>query len=470
MNDHRHNHSQNSAEMKQEQQGHQALSQEAEALKSMLDQLKSGASPESLTERFSQVFADKPASAISDAEQELMSQGVSSCDLAGLCDVHAQAVSGGTMGDHLNQVEFYPPHPLAYFQLDGQGLIDRFRETIRPCIHGGLPTEQLPENLKAFAEAVEQHFSLKENVLFAYLDKHGVSGPTKVMWSADDEIRADLKRAVDVAFAHTPVDVRGVVSIMHHTFGSIREQLTKEQAILIPLVAEHLTDQEIQAAGEDMRALGYNFENARPWVAPAAAPAAAGHAASGAVGALTAEAPVAGASAAGTAAAGTAAAVGGAASLSATAVPASAAPAVAVPEFELSFPTGRLSSSEIMLLLNNAGVEITYVDANDEFKYFNQAEEMYFVRTKSALGNSVYDCHPQPVQQYVKRIISKLRSGESDAERLIAYKKGRKFLVTYRAIRNAYGIYLGCMETCLDLEHMRDYEKLAEETTAHMHD
>lgn len=470
MNNCSHDSQNNSSEMNQRNGDQQNLSQEAQAIKSILDQLKSGASPESLTERFSQVFADKPATAISDAEQELMKQGVSSCDLAGLCDVHAQAISGGTMGEHLNQVEFYPPHPLAYFQLDGQALIDRFRETIRPCIHGGLPQEQLPANLKAFADAVEQHFSLKENVLFAYLDKHGVSGPTKVMWSADDEIRANLKSAVEVAFAHTPVDVRGVVSVMHHTFGSIREQLTKEQAILIPLVAEHLSDQEIQAAGEDMMALGYNFENARLWVAPAAsAQGVPAGSPAPAVGSPVPASPSDAAShAAGSAEGG--AVLSSTAGATFDAQTTSGAPAAAVPEFELNFPTGKLSSSEIMLLLNNAGVEITYVDANDEFKYFNQAEEMYFVRTKSALGNSVYDCHPQPVQQYVKRILDNLRSGASDTERLIAYKKGRKFLVTYKAIRSAHGAYLGCMETCLDLELMRDYEAQAERATSHMHD
>lgn len=40
---------------------------------------------------------------------------------------------------------------------------------------------------------VDKHYSRKENVLFPFLEKYGIYGPTKVMWAVDDGIRLGIK-------------------------------------------------------------------------------------------------------------------------------------------------------------------------------------------------------------------------------------------------------------------------------------
>ena len=42
---------------------------------------------------------------------------------------------------------------------------------------------------------LDKHYSRKENLLFPYLEKYGIDGPTKVMWGVDDAIRLAIKEA-----------------------------------------------------------------------------------------------------------------------------------------------------------------------------------------------------------------------------------------------------------------------------------
>ena len=42
---------------------------------------------------------------------------------------------------------------------------------------------------------IDKHYSRKENLLFPYLEKYGIYGPTQVMWGVDDNIRDAIKEA-----------------------------------------------------------------------------------------------------------------------------------------------------------------------------------------------------------------------------------------------------------------------------------
>ena len=40
---------------------------------------------------------------------------------------------------------------------------------------------------------LDKHYSRKENLLFPYLEKYGIDGPTKVIWGIDDAIRLAVR-------------------------------------------------------------------------------------------------------------------------------------------------------------------------------------------------------------------------------------------------------------------------------------
>ena len=43
---------------------------------------------------------------------------------------------------------------------------------------------------------IDKHYSRKENLLFPYMEKYGITAPPKVMWGVDDEIRAQIKEVL----------------------------------------------------------------------------------------------------------------------------------------------------------------------------------------------------------------------------------------------------------------------------------
>lgn len=59
----------------------------------------------------------------------------------------------------------------------------------------GDATATLLEWRQALSERqdVDKHYQRKEHLLFTCLERHGIAGPSKVMWGKDDQIRELLK-------------------------------------------------------------------------------------------------------------------------------------------------------------------------------------------------------------------------------------------------------------------------------------
>ncbi|HAM31895.1 MAG TPA: DUF438 domain-containing protein, partial [Erysipelotrichaceae bacterium] len=58
---------------------------------------------------------------------------------------------------------------------------------------------------------------------------------------------------------------------------------------------------------------------------------------------------------------------------------------------------------------------------------------------------------PAQAQAMVERVIGQLKSGEKDRLSMRAVKRGKKAMVSYIAVRDAEGKYLGVLETVQDL-------------------
>ncbi|MCK7488840.1 MAG: hemerythrin domain-containing protein [Anaerotruncus sp.] len=56
-------------------------------------------------------------------------------------------------------------------------------------------TKDAAEKALADLSLITVHYTRKENQLFPFLEKHGFTGPSRVMWGKHDEIRAILKEA-----------------------------------------------------------------------------------------------------------------------------------------------------------------------------------------------------------------------------------------------------------------------------------
>lgn len=116
----------------------------------------------------------------------------------------------------------------------------------------------------------------------------------------------------------------------------------------------------------------------------------------------------------------------------------------------ISLPSGELTVTQLEGILRTLPFELTFVDAADTNRFFSESTPL-FPRPLTALGHSVYDCHPPKVVPMVKGLIEKLRSGEKDSLGFETVKKGKKARVRYLAVRDREGAYLGTLEVVEEL-------------------
>jgi DUF438 domain-containing protein len=102
-------------------------------------------------------------------------------------------------------------------------------------------------------------------------------------------------------------------------------------------------------------------------------------------------------------------------------------------------------------MLNTLPVEITFVDNEDTFRYFSGTKDRAFARARASIGRKVQQCHPQKSLDKVNGIIADFRAKKKDSEHFWIHL-GDKFLhISYFAVRDAGGEYLGTLETIQDI-------------------
>lgn len=122
----------------------------------------------------------------------------------------------------------------------------------------------------------------------------------------------------------------------------------------------------------------------------------------------------------------------------------------------------------LFLILDQLTVDITFVDENDEVRYFNNTKDRLFVRSKSVIGRKVQNCHPKSSMHVVEEILTRFKNKtQSEAEFYIQMKKKMLYII-YRAIYDTFGVYKGTLEITQDVTHIRSLEgekRLLDENT-----
>ena len=124
---------------------------------------------------------------------------------------------------------------------------------------------------------------------------------------------------------------------------------------------------------------------------------------------------------------------------------------------KIDLDTGALTPEQIMLLFNHLPVDITYVDENDEVRYFSTPPKRVFPRTKAVIGRKVQNCHPPESIDVVNKIVASFKSGEKNNADFWINMKGEMILIRYFAVRDAEGNYRGTVEVT---EEIGDIQKL----------
>ena len=382
-----------------------------EAIKDMLRQLHEGKTVEEVQSIFRDAFDGVSASEISAAEQALISEGLPVSEVQRLCDVHSAVFKGSIEEIHApTDVSQIPGHPAHTLKAENAAITAHIDERIRPLLsrvrEGKLAAQSLLPEIGALL-AIDLHYSRKENLLFPYLEQHGIIAPPKVMWGVDDEIRALLKDAAKLAAKGSPETGEKLAEALTR----VEEMIFKEENILIPMLIETLSAEEWSSVARESGEIGYCMIEPPPvWQAKAAA-----------------------------------------AQVAAPAVPAAASGSI-------QLPTGFLSVPELGRLLDTLPIDITFVGADDTVRYFSQGSERVFPRTKAIIGRNVANCHPPASVHIVEGIIDDFKSGKKDHEDFWI-KLGEKFVyIRYFAVRDEAGKYLGVLEVTQDIAPIQAIE------------
>lgn len=377
------------------------------AIKNMLKMLHEGKSEEEVKAIFRQAFDSVSASEISAAEQALIDEGMPVEEVQRLCDIHSAVFKGSIAEIHKPAAYEMPGHPVWVVKRENREIEKVINRKIYPALErlkSGAEgaKEDLLQALEMLAE-IKYHYIRKENLFFPYMEKYGITGPPKVMWSVDDEIRRDIDAAIDAVKRGEDIE-----AAVKKAADGAAEMIFKEENIMLPMLLEILSDAEWGKISEEEASLGFTLISQPPVWKPGEK----------------------------------------------TEKPVAAAKPVA-DSGVITLPTGSFTVAELTAMLNALPIDISFVDKNGAVKYFSDNAERIFPRTKAVLGRDVRNCHPPASVHVVEKIIADFKSGKKDEESFWIQMRGNFIYIRYFAVRSPGGEFLGTLEVTQNISGIK---------------
>lgn len=128
----------------------------------------------------------------------------------------------------------------------------------------------------------------------------------------------------------------------------------------------------------------------------------------------------------------------------------------ALSDGEIILSGGHMTVPQLEALLNTLPIEITFVDDNNINRFFNEGPKV-FKRPQMAIDREVFSCHPPKIEPMVRAILDDFRNNKRDRVPVWMEKNGKPFLVTYMAVRDKKGNYLGTVEVVQDMQFAKEH-------------
>lgn len=386
-------------------------------LKELILKLHHGDSEERVRQELLQTLGSIPYGEVVEVEQELISEGLPEEEVLKLCDAHSAVLRGQV---DLSGMQDVPDgHPVDVMKKENQ-------ELMKVCaLASGVVDEiaRAPESrleelmlklLGLFNNLydVDKHYLRKEYLLFPFLEQQGITGPPKVMWGKQDEIRDQLKGGMEILKTGGISKEEFLASaeiVLKPAIQAVEDMVLKEEEILLPMAMDKLTEEHWWQISQQSLEFGYCLYDPQVSWTPE-----------------------------------------GMKSQKLEDLQRSGG--------QVQLPTGSFQLEELLALLNTLPVDMTFVDKNDKVKYFSQSAERIFQRNRAILNRDVRHCHPPASSHIVDKIIDDFKSGrQSRAPFWI--RMGEKLIhIEYFALRDENGQYLGTLEVSHDVERYRKLE------------
>ncbi|HDY75230.1 MAG TPA: DUF438 domain-containing protein [Candidatus Marinimicrobia bacterium] len=392
--------------------------QRIEIMKTLVRQLHEGDAPEKVKHQLETMLDEADYSDVFTMEIQLIDEGIPQESIQELCDTHTQVLK-----KHLDLQETpdtVPGHPVHTFIQENKALT-KVASLVRLQIKDlekYKDDEDVLEPVRKFQSQlnllmdVEKHYSRKENLLFPYFEKKGVTGPPTVMWGKDDEVRTLLKESLSVlqqidALTAGEAKLFSEVVILP-AVTALEDMIYKEEKILFPTALDLLTDIEWIEIYRESEEIGY---------------------------------------------------------------------CIYVPEFEwkpegikagqltkkqtdgkVHLPTGTFTLDEMIAMFRTLPFDMTFVDKDDNVRFFSDSPERIFDRTRAILGRKVQYCHPPSSVNIVNQIIEDFKSGKQNQARFWINLRDKLIYIVYYAVKGENGEYMGTLEVTQDLTEIKNIE------------
>lgn len=430
-------------------------------LKGYLKRLGEGEDLESVRADFVEKFNSVDASEIMQAEQELIAEGTPITEIQKLCDLHSALFHGATQEEKIanagsaviesmkakKQEEIkntlaanstgpmstaeereklqqdklqlaasliaIPGHPLETLTRENDVLAQRISDT-RAAIENKASNEEILNKFEGVRE-IAIHYAEKGDLIYPHLNvQYGISGPSNVMWTVDDEIRDEMT-ALTKKCTFDDAWFEKVLAVLTRA----EEMIYKESNILFPICALNFATEEWYRIYHDskdyadcMGIVANVWPEAEEYEKTMFDKKPEGEVVENATSSSNND--------------------------------------------EIVMPGGHVTLEQLTALLNTIPVEITFVDENNINRYFNEGPKL-FKRPSMAIDREVFSCHPPKIEPMVRTIIEDFRNGVRDEFPVWVEKQGKTMLVKYMAVRDKNGKYLGTAEFVQEMDFAKEH-------------
>lgn len=386
-------------------------------LKHMILQLHKGEAPEQVKDRLAKVLKSVPYNEVVEVEQELISEGLPVEEVLKLCDIHSYVLEGSI--DTEGQKEVPEGHPVDTFRKENMALhavidsIEKYFIKAKNLIDGNDHADFIHSLRADFNQLmdVDKHYRRKENLLFPFLEKKGITGPPTVMWGKHDEAREKLKAANDALRESGMTKEELLASIdllLRPASNAVRDMISREEEILLPMCLDTLSTTDWFEIYRQTPEIGFCLYD----------PKVEWHPEDFGSHEIEKQAD----------------------------------------KGKVVLPSGSFTTEELTAILNSLPVDITFVDRNDRVAYFSQSEERIFDRNRAILQRDVRMCHPPNSVGIVEQILSDFKSGKESRAPFWIQMGGKFIHIEYFALRDSDGNYLGTLEVSQELSEKRKLE------------
>lgn len=337
------------------------------------------------------------------------------------------------IGPHLKKYKWDHPergHPLYYMMEENrhlENLLDEMKGPIKKIelskegeVDKKAEMRKLEEYLKRVME-FEKHYLRKENILFPYLEKKwDYYRPVQVMWSLHDDIRGHWKSIAKLLAENDDFNDQ-----LRKQFGELflwmYRMVFKEEWIMFPVANETLSSAEWQEIQQHSHEIGYVY--IQPPGEDEMVSSTEKEIGTTGLEDIDLEDEKLG-----------------------------------LGQVLLGMGTGVLNMEQLILMLNNLPIDVTYVDENNRVRYFSNPKDRIFPRSPAIIGRSVQNCHPPESVHIVNQIVEAFKKGEKDNADFWIKLKGRYIMIRYFALRNSKGEYRGTLEVSQDITEIKELE------------